>query len=299
MKTIFLGLAALILAPLVLAPLATAGEPVDLSLDADPAGTVSVKITRGKVTVLGWDQSKVSVQGTRDDNSEEFIFKRSGNTIRIKDRVDNNFFEPGEGGDLTIRVPRGNNLEVAAVSADLMADGIAGGAGLNTVSGDIEANNLGDSVRIKSVSGEIQLHGAGRSVSVESVSGDIDLAVNAEKLQAQSISGDVNVRNQGALERGHFSTVSGDSELASSVAANGDLEISSVSGSVTFTAIGELNARIYAKTGPGGDIENSLTDDSSQSTKYTGAESLKIRMGDGSADVNLSVISGTIYLRKQ
>ena len=57
--------------------------------------------------------------------------------------------------------------------------------------------------------------------------------------------------------------------------------------------------RFNLKTGPGGDIENGLSDLRPDRERYTGAESLELRLGQGGADVDASVISGTITIRRQ
>lgn len=116
MKKGVLSLVTLALLP-VLSSAVLAGEPVNLSLDADAKGEVSIEVVRGEVTVIGWDQNKVSVEGTRDDKSERFVFERQGNTIRIEDDVPNNL-NRGEGTKITVKIPRGNNLRVDLVSAD-------------------------------------------------------------------------------------------------------------------------------------------------------------------------------------
>lgn len=297
MKKGMLSLVTLALLP-VLSSAVLAGEPVNLSLDADAKGEVSIEVVRGEVTVIGWDQNKVSVEGTRDDKSERFVFERQGNTIRIEDDVPNNL-NRGEGTKITVKIPRGNNLRVDLVSADLSVRDVAGRSDLASVSGNLKLDKLGHEVDAESVSGDIELRGAGRDVSVESVSGSIYAHVTADRLHAESVSGDVKLLNEGTLKRGEFSSVSGDVRIESAITADTDIELESVSGDIELTARGDVNARIEAETGPGGDIINQLTNDAPDEAEFTGAESLDIKVGNGGGRIQASVVSGEIAFRKK
>ncbi len=276
----------------------SAAEAINQSLDADAKGNVSIDVVRGTVTVVGWDQNKVAVEGQRDSESERFVFERNGNSIRIEDEVPNNL-NRGEGTKITVKVPRGSSLHVDVVSADLNVRDIAGGSDLSTVSGDLKLEKLGHKVDAESVSGDIELRGAGKDVSVESVSGDIYSHITAERLEAESVSGTVTVINEGRLKRGDFSSVSGDVKVQSALTEEVDMEFESVSGDIEFVAVGEPNARIEAETGPGGDIINELTNDAVEKAEFTGAESLNITVGSGAGRIQASVVSGEIAFRKK
>ena len=297
MKKVVLSLLALAVLP-VLSGGALAGESVNLSLDADAKGEVSIEVVRGEVTIVGWDHNKVAVEGTRDDKSVRFIFERQGNTIRIEDDVPNNL-NRGEGTKITVKLPRGNNLRVELVSADLSVRDVAGRSDLASVSGNLKLEKLGHEVDASSVSGDIELRGAGKDVEVETVSGDVYAHVTAERLAAESVSGDVKVRNEGTLMRGDFSSVSGNVSIESAVSADIDIEMESVSGNIELIARGDVNARIEAETGPGGDIVNQLTNDAPDEAEFTGAESLEIKIGNGSGRIQASVVSGEIAFRKK
>ncbi|MFN4291199.1 MAG: DUF4097 family beta strand repeat-containing protein [Permianibacter sp.] len=291
------SLMSLALLPL-LGGVAWAGESISKSLDADSKGEVSIEVVRGEVTVIGWDQNKVSVEGTRDDKSERFIFERQGNRIRIEDEVPNNL-NRGDGTRITVKVPRGNSLRVDLVSADLKVNDVAGSSKLASVSGNLKLEKLGHEVDAESVSGDIELRGAGKDVSVETVSGNIYAHITADRLEATSISGAIRLRNEGALKRGDFSSVSGDVSIESATTEDTDIELESVSGNLELIARGEVNARIEAETGPGGDIVNQLTNDAVEEAEFTGAESLDIKVGNGGGRIQASVVSGEIAFRRK
>ncbi|OGT81817.1 MAG: hypothetical protein A3H91_15650 [Gammaproteobacteria bacterium RIFCSPLOWO2_02_FULL_61_13] len=280
--------------------LALGGEVVDKQLDADPSGEVVIDIVRGAITVVGWDRAVVHVKGERDEKSEEFIFAREGNVIRISDELKSR----RSGGDasgthITVQVPRNSSVEMETVSANQDVREINGVVRLDSVSGAINAAGLERSANLASVSGDITLKGGSGEVRVDSVSGNVKVEINAQRLQAESVSGDVEVENAGMLQRLDASTVSGNLLIRTALAPEAEADLESVSGDVDLELRGELNVRFNLKTGPGGDIENGLSDLRPDRERYTGAESLELRLGQGGADVDASVISGTITIRRQ
>ena len=77
------------------------------------------------------------------------------------------------------------------------------------------------------------------------------------------------------------------------------MELESVSGDLTLVFRGEVSARISAETGPGGDIENGLSMDKPEKERYVGSETLDIKVGNGGADIDASLISGTIRFARE
>jgi hypothetical protein len=56
-----------------------------------------------------------------------------------------------------------------------------------------------------------------------------------------------------------------------------------------------VNARFDLDTGPGGDIENSITNDRPDSS-FIGSEEISFTSGNGDGSVELNTMSGTIEL---
>lgn len=261
-----------------LAAVALAGEPVDASLDAATDGQIHVNTVRGEIRVVGWAESRVAVQGSLDDNSEEFVFRRDGDTIVIEDRLARGSFRGGSGTDLTIRVPAGSRLRVSVVSADLDVHDVTGSLRLTTVSGAVEGSNLGDDVEITTVSGQVRL------------------AADAANLNVRSTSGRLLVNNAAPLIRGRFASVSGAIEVSTPVGAEADLEIENVSGRVTLSLVGQVDAALDIVAGPGGRIRNQLTDTAPVRPRYGPGERLEQTLGNGSGYVRVSTVSGAIQL---
>lgn len=264
----------------VIAP-AMAGEAINKRIDADPDGEVVIEVIRGDVRVVGWDEAAVSVQGSRDDSSEEFHFERDGNVIIIEDEVRNGGgFGRSRGTNITVRIPRTSDLSVSVVAANL------------------EISDLAAEVRAEAVSGSIDVEKVSGELRLETVSGDVRVDAASERMEVGSVSGRVRVVNSVPLLRGAVGSVSGSVGLETALGGNADLEVESISGEIELVLRGEINARISAETGPGGEIRNELSDEEPERTRYIGSESLDLRLGNGGADVDASVISGEIILRR-
>jgi len=64
--------------------------------------------------------------------------------------------------DLRVQVPRGSELDVSAVSADVTSTDVQGVQRLKTVSGEIRADIAQSDVEAKTISGDIALSGHGQ-----------------------------------------------------------------------------------------------------------------------------------------
>jgi len=95
-----------------------ADEDVDQIKDAPPDGTVEVSNVAGEVIVDGWEEESIQVRGTLGKGVERLDFLREGDRTIIEV-----VYEQGRrrshGSDLRISIPRGSNLEVTAVSAQI------------------------------------------------------------------------------------------------------------------------------------------------------------------------------------
>ncbi|MCB1683567.1 MAG: DUF4097 family beta strand repeat-containing protein [Pseudomonadales bacterium] len=272
-----------------------AAESIQGALTANPTGEISILVTRGEVRVVGVDGNEVSVTGTRDHQSEEFIFERTGDVVQIEDRLPKRT-RSGPGTMITVEVPRGSRVRTQLVSADLEVSELAGPARLSTVSGSVRMSGSGDETEISSVSGSISVEGAGGEIRLETVSGRITAKTSAQRISARSTSGRVEVHNDTELVRGRITSVSGSLRLATFAAPDGEIELETVSGSGTIALGGDLDLRLEIFGGPGGDIRNRLDDTPVVNRGPGTGERLDARFGNSSGYVRASTVSGTLTI---
>jgi DUF4097 and DUF4098 domain-containing protein YvlB len=286
---------------LVFSVTAYAGKQIDETLDVRPGGKISIDVMRGDVQIETWDKSKVRVKGELDDATKKFIFEVDGDDAEIKVKVDDGFFNrnwSSDGSDLTIYIPESSSVEAGGISTDFDVDGVQGGITVSSVSGDIDAQNIARSINIESVSGDIDVSDSDAKMRLVSVSGAVTTDGNAEHYDVSTISGDIEA-SIGLSELIDLVSVSGDVDIQFDLEDEGRLEAGTVSGDVTLSfSSKKINASFDITTGPGGNIQNELSDDAVAKSKFIGSENIKFKLGNGSARVDVETMSGTIEISK-
>ena len=122
---------------LLLALAAAAQTEVERRIEAAPGGTVTIENISGSVAVSGWDGTEVEVTGTLGRDVEELLVERDGNTVEIVVEVARGRGHKQSSAHLEVRVPRGSDVEVETVSADITVSGVDGELSLEAVSGNV------------------------------------------------------------------------------------------------------------------------------------------------------------------
>ena len=273
---------------------ASAGEGVDKTLPAAANGYVKIVITRGEVDITGWDRDEVHIEGELDDLAEGLVFVVEGDRTRIEVKLPRRNVNWGDGSDLDIRVPMNSKIDFDGVSTDTTIGMVSGGVRIRTVSGDITASEIQNQVRINTVSGNIDVSASSGDTHISTVSGEIHLDMSSSRIVLNSVSGEIEARFE-EFTRLRASVVSGDIEVSGKLAGEGEIEMASVSGEISLELEGPVNAHLSAEVGPGGDIDNSLTDDEPVNI-FPGRKKLEVRFGDGSGQINLRTVTGDIRI---
>lgn len=276
-----------------------AGEKINKVLDVSADAEVEVHNTRGNITIEGWDKDQVLVKGELDDLTEKFVFETNGNKTLIKVVLPNrnSNARSGSGSDLQIFVPRTGRLQFGGVSTDIEVLKIDKEVDISSISGDIKLTKIKGKAYINSVSGDIVINGVADRLSISTVSGDVDAKVTAQSIEVSAVSADIKVSTE-TIESAQIETVSGNTSLRGQLSDSGSIRLSNVSGKSIYFSQTELNARVILDTGPGGDIVNRVSKHE-PSRSFIGSEKLKFTLGQGSAQIRMSTVSGDIELRPQ
>jgi hypothetical protein len=284
-----------LLALVVLAALpVSAGENVDRELAASPDGVVEINNVRGEVRVEGWDRDAVQVRGELDDLAEGLEFTVDQKLTLVHVRMPDRDINRGDGSDLTVRVPAGSRVEVSGVSTDFEIESIGGGLEVQTVSGDVDARSVTGQVFVRSVSGDIDLADGSGPTSIRTVSGDTVARIKAAEFNYSGVSGDADIV-LGAVSSLQIESVNGDVAVATSLSEKGRIQVKTINGDLVLLLRGEINARVDAGTGPGGDIVNGLNDTPPEES-FASAYRLSLTLGDGSGSIRAKTVNGDIEL---
>jgi len=167
--------------------------------------------------------------------------------------------------DITVSLPTGSRLELAAKSADLRTSGLLDAVHVQIGSGDVWLDHVGEA-HVQSGSGDTMLAVADRSVRVETGSGDVHLQHVTGALQVSTGSGDVLVDDACADVTIH--TASGDHRVGrvrrGTVAmdsASGDVQVTVVEGTPVWLDVTSLSGSVHsalAGSEPPGDGEDAV-----------------------------------------
>jgi DUF4097 and DUF4098 domain-containing protein YvlB len=300
---------------------ALADEKINRSLDVSKTPYVQIEHVNGSAKVIAWDKSEVKVTGTLGDRTERFIFEKDDNEVLIKVKMKNsngwNNWGSDNGDELEIFVPRQSKVFYSSVNADVELDQVRGGARVETVNGSIEVKELAGRIRLESVNGRITANSLegdvkistvngtidsrsskGKEDSYESVNGDIEVTSESGDINVETVNGDIELQ-LGSVNQLNLDTVNGSIKAKLDLEINGEIDASSVGGSIYLSLQSDVSARFDIEGHAGGKITNNLSDDKVQKAKYGPSRWLKFSLNGGSAKVNVSTVSGRVKLDKK
>ena len=274
-----------------------AGDEVDELRTIPSDSSVRIHNTRGELYITGWDRDEAQVEGELDDLAEGLQFEVDGDQVLIRVIMPDRDINHGDGSELVINLPAGVQLQVESVSSDIRLRGFTGAVAMRTVSGDVAAQEIGALTHVNTMSGDISLSDGSGSVKVMTTSGDVAISLSASDVSVETVSGDVDLELE-SFDSVKASAVSGELEIEGSLNLGGSIESRTVSGDVDLRLADPVNANVDVRTGPGGEIDNELTDEEPRSM-LPGSMELQTIMGDGSGSIRINTVSGEIRLDGQ
>jgi DUF4097 and DUF4098 domain-containing protein YvlB len=251
-----------------------AGEDVYETMPVLPDASVEISNILGSVTIIGWAEDRVEVEGTLGENTGGLEFSGDKREVEVRVKYPKKVKQFGQ-SHITVRVPAGCEVEAETVSAN------------------IDASDLTGSAELQSVSGNITVTGNLESVEAESVSGEI-LLENVQRAEAQTVSGSIHVMS-GQLKKGDFQAVSGNVVFEDNIDPKGRLDIESFSGTVKVHLPASVSARFDVTTFSG-DIVNKLSSDPIEKNEVGPGKSLAFTTGSGDARISVESFSGSVKL---
>ncbi|MFF4317666.1 DUF4097 domain-containing protein [Streptomyces sp. NPDC001568] len=182
---------------------------------------------------------------------------------------------------VTVAVPAGTRVQVAAVSAATFVSGIAGPVDVNGVSGDTTLVGLSGRVKAHTVSGSVEAQSVTGELGFHSVSGGLTVVDGSGgSVRADSVSGDMLI------------------DLAPDTAAPKPVEIflNSVSGEVAIRLPHPADAKVEANTATGG-VSNAFED--LRVSGQLGAKRITGTLGTGAGTLRATTVSGAIALLRR
>ncbi len=289
-STIILSTALLLFLPAALA----AQSEIERTVPARPDGLVTITNVAGSVVVTGWDRDEVEITGTLGRGVEELDIESGGRSVEIEVELVHRSRGRDANADLEIRVPRGSELDIEVVSAEVEIMEVTGEVTIESVSGAVDVEGQPKELDVESVSGSIEIDAETEKVTIESVSGGIHLAGTMREIEAATVSGRIEIET-GELRSAELETTSGGVEIFGSLAAGAEVDVESHSGSVDLGLPSSTSARFEVATFSGR-ITNVLGPPPDRN-RYGPGKELDFEVGGGSARVKIDTFSGSVTLR--
>ncbi len=290
-------LACMAASPLVSTP-AQAATPINQTRPMEANGRIDIENLKGRIQVRAWDKPQVRISGSLGKGVEQFVVEGSAQHLTVQVRYPRRSSDRNtEPTDLILDVPRGVDLEIDGVSADISVMGTAGSSlDIESVSGDVTVGAAPREASIESVSGDVRAVLHSRKVDVESVSGDISVRGRLTgEIDVETVSGDVWIDSERqTVRRVSFASVSGDADIRVALADGGSIKTESVSGDTTLHLPKSLSARVRGKSFSG---DLNIPGSKVIKTKYGPGSSVEHRYGSGSGEITIENFSGDTELR--
>lgn len=283
-------------------PAWAARRAIDQHASADPQGQIEIVSVSGRVTVVGWDKSEVEVTGTLGSDIDKLDISSSGTRTTIRVVLDEahgrhwgiDLHEPGD-ADLTVYAPRGSSLTASLVSSDISVRDVQGEQELQTVSGEVRTAAL-RAVRVHTVSGDVHVNAGPDSGPLEigTVSGDLDVTGGHGDVTISTVSGTGKL-SLGTVTHARLKAVSGDYQVAMALAADGLLEVQTMSGDVVVDFTDGVPPADFDLHSFSGDLK-ACFGQKAEHEHYGPGSRLWYREGAGSARVRIDTHSGDVSL---
>ena len=199
------------------------------------------------MTVTGYDGTAITVTGTKQGPDKDTVTiedRSTGNNVEIGVRYPHHCNDCNASVQFQIQVPR-------SVSYNF--------SGIHSISGDVNVTGITGRLEAATVSGTVHVTDVAGSVSAKSVSGDVDVQIS---------------RLEGTDDM-TFSTVSGSVTARMPAGLDGQVEMSSFSGSIDTSFPIEI-----------------------KEDRFTSGHRASGQIGSGSRRLRMSTMSGNLTLRQ-
>lgn len=284
---------------------APAATPISESRSLDARGRVEIENVKGRIEVRAWDRPEVKIEGSLGKGVERLEIQGDRALLRIKVKYPSRNgvmgFALGDSQSeptvLRLMVPVRADLDIAAVSADVLAWGVAPARlQIENVSGNTTVAAAPDAAEISSVSGDLDLTLNRANVDVESVSGDVRISGRlGGEIVVETVSGDVDLNVIGTpVEQFEGTSVSGDMRVRTAVAPRARMTLESVSGDIDLRLPRNVSADVRAESFSG---SLSAPNATVERPRHGPGANLRQRYGNGDADISIETFSGDAELR--
>lgn len=286
------------------ASLGLAGQrQVEHRADVAPDARVEISNVAGSVQVIGWDRNEVLVRGTLGEGVADLAFESDRDDVQIEvEWPRRRRREPRpEGGDshLEINVPRGAALEIEALAASIVVEGVDGAVRVETSAGDITYAGGARRIEADTAAGDIEIDSSaeGAVIEVESLAGEVLVQFVDAELSITTVTGNARVIG-GRLTEGDFESTSGMLYFEGDIGEDAELGIENFNGDIELL-IPDTASAVFDIATYSGAIETDFGYQGQQVEAYNPEQHAEFTLGNGGASVHIETFAGSVAIRRR
>lgn len=267
---------------------------VGLALTVASAETIKKKFTTtaspsfslhshaGTVSIKGWEQNEIEIQGESSSDSMEVIIVGGEQKVSVQTHPKRERLSPDEVRlDFQIQVPRQATVRVDSERGEIQVQDVEGNVTVVGISNAVSLSKVRGNISVTTTDGPIRMQSSEGHIKAESISGDlIFVQVNGPELRASTNSG--RIRYEGDFGQGGtyvLNNYSSPIDILASAKASFDLTARAIQGLIQST--------LSFRPTPLGNPFRRLSP-----TKF-----LQGRFNTGSSTVEVTSYSGTIRVQ--
>ena len=145
----------------------------------------------GTVSVKGWDQNEIDIQGHPASDAMEVILMGGEQKVSVQAHPRREGLSPQEARlDFEIHVPRNATVRVDSERGEIIIENLNGGLTIGGISTAVTLSNVNGNITINTVDGPIRMQSSQGHIKAESISGDLTFVhVSGPELRASTNSG--------------------------------------------------------------------------------------------------------------
>ncbi len=272
----------------------------------NPGGRLEVENFNGAIEILGWDQARCEVNGTKYASTAEMRDRikievnQTGNLIYARTVRPSGDFHGNMGARYVIHVPRKTELSrISSSNGPIHVEDTEGHAELTTSNGH---------VRVESLTGMLTVHTSNGPVTVENVSGVMNLRTSNGAIRAQHVVDGIDASTSNGSITAQFDdkapvtgtplkfeTNNGRIDITMPTPPKSEIRARTSNSSITLRLPSNATAKVRMET-THGEVRSDFLSSDTPAEKHHGRQSLEETIGSGGPLIDLHTSNGSIRL---